>query len=173
MCCVVVRRLLMSALAPGIEPGSELTISYTNNQLSSIRMLASWGFTPQLQLVPHEVGGRPDLVLPAQGWALPGLKWQLLAWAACRLHVEGFLRFSDPDQAEVRDVAPAWTCMYVCAEGAMYVTGVFAYLDEEQPKGVGGRLLVHAISDGSDGWRLIKLILLSFFEPQHQMLLLH
>jgi hypothetical protein len=65
-----------------------------------MRLLVSWGFTPQLQLMPHEVGGRPDLVLPAQCWALPGLNWQLLAWTACELYVAGILGFSDEQQAE-------------------------------------------------------------------------
>jgi hypothetical protein len=102
---IVTCRLLVSAFpeGAGIPAGSELTISYTNNQVSSMKLLSSWGFTPQLQLMPHDVGGRPDLVLTAQCWALPGLHWQLLAWAACELYVEGILRFSD-EQGEEEEV---------------------------------------------------------------------
>jgi hypothetical protein len=98
--------LLLTALppGPGIPAGSELTFNYTNNDFSSLKLLASWGFTPALKLMPHAIAGRPDMVLPAQCWALSGLNWQLLAWAACELYVTGTLRFRAGAEVDVSAV---------------------------------------------------------------------
>jgi hypothetical protein len=68
-----------------------------------MNLLASWGFTPALQMTPQGIGGRPDMLLPVQCWALPGLHWQLLAWAAAELRVQAALPISDDlQQEEVR-----------------------------------------------------------------------
>lgn len=94
-------RVLASPIGSGIPAGSHLTISYSDS--SSLAMLASWGFCPAVPLTPPEAGVRPDLVLSARCWALPGMDLQVLAWAACELLTQRGLPWSAAEaEQEVR-----------------------------------------------------------------------